>query len=431
MFQPVRVDDMPGYDFLERFKDVEPMKPICKDEWVLYKKIVDGHELLFTATDMRRKNDGIKATIEVYCDRVSLGYNDFSLAQIRDRTHLSNSCYRNLEALEDSYTKEDLSYDMDRFCKEVWPTFVQSSMPVELAGIPDSPTEFWLKPYVIQGGGTILFAPPGRGKSFTGLLMAISIDSGCETIWPVNIGKVLFVNLERSASSIARRIAQVNRSLGLDPERPLLTLNARGRSLRDVRDIIRRTVTRDNVDLILLDSISRAGLGSLSEDVTATSIIDLLNNVAPSWIALAHTPAHSEDKTFGSIHFQAGADLEVQLKSQKDDNTLGIKLTIVKENDIGKTIPLTLAYEFGAFGMEHVRYAGLNEFLTLDKPDDLSFNDEIYHILIKTGKADATSLAEELKVDRTRISKVFNEDPRIMEVGRVGRRVQYGVVTPS
>jgi hypothetical protein len=427
MFQSVNPDDMPGYDFLGPLKDLEPQKPTRQDEYVFFKRTVDGHEILFTATDLRRQSTGIHARIEVYCDRVSLDFDDFNLGRSRERTHLANSCYRNLETLEESYGKDQMLHDMNKFCKEAWPTFVQSSMPVELAGIPDTTTEFLLRPYIIQGGGTILFAPPGRGKSFTGLLMAISIDSGCDTIWPVEINKVLFVNLERSASSIARRIAQVNRALGLDAERPLLTLNARGRSLRDVRDIIQRAVKRDNVDLIFLDSISRAGLGSLTEDTTATSIIDLLNNVAPSWLALAHTPAHSEDKTFGSIHFQAGADVEMQLKSQKKDNLLGVKLTIVKENDIGKTTPITLAYEFGEYGLENVRIADSSEFMSLDKPEDINLNDEIYHILLKTGKADATELAEELQVDRSNIARIFNTDKRFIKVGRNGRRIQYGV----
>lgn len=421
------VDSQPGYDFLGPLKSLEPHKPAKVGDYVLFKRIVDNHEVLFTASDLRREKTGIHAKIEIFADKVLLDYDDFNLGRSKDRIHLANSAYKSIEALEDVYSKEQLAHDVNKFCRLVWPSFVASSMPVELAGSEEVHTKFLLRPYIVEGGGTILFAPPGRGKSYTAMLMAISVDSGCEEFWPVDIRKVLFVNLERSAQSIARRIALVNRALGLAYDRPLLTLNARGKSLRDIRDIVKQSVDRQGVNMILLDSISRAGLGSLTEDVTATNIIDLLNNVTETWVAIAHTSKKDEERSFGSIHFQAGADVEVRLRSQKKEGLLGVRLSITKENDIGKTSPQDLAYEFDDSGLSGVRPALAHEFLSFDKDSDIDPADDIYEWLLENGATDAGETSQELGLSRSFVSKIYNADDRFEQVGKNGKKVLWGV----
>ena len=163
------------------------------------------------------------------------------------------------------------------------------------------------------------------------------LSANVDKVWPVSRAKVLFINLERSALSIQRRLGLVNTALGLDADRKLLTLNARGKSLVDIKDVVAATVAKYDVGLIILDSISRAGQGSLIEDRPVNAIVDTLNNLAPSWLALAHTPRSNESHVFGSVHFEAGADVVVKLLSERTEDTLGIGLEIVKENDIGRT----------------------------------------------------------------------------------------------
>jgi hypothetical protein len=59
---------------------------------------------------------------------------------------------------------------------------------------------------------------------------------------------VLFINLERSAASVADRLGNVNRGARAAPDtRPMLTLNARGRSLMDVAGSARKAIEQHGV----------------------------------------------------------------------------------------------------------------------------------------------------------------------------------------
>mgnify|MGYP001573377695 CR=1 FL=1 len=93
----------------------------------------------------------------------------------------------------------------------------------ETAGAPERvlPT-YILWPYIVREGGAVLCGPPGCGKGYIALLMAVSTDAGVSTIWPVQQARVLLVNLRRSDESLRQRLGNVNAALGLPRTRRLL-----------------------------------------------------------------------------------------------------------------------------------------------------------------------------------------------------------------
>jgi hypothetical protein len=154
------------------------------------------------------------------------------------------------------------------------------------------------------------------------MLMAVSVDAGISSLWRVERVPALIVNLERGAESLATRLGRVNRVLGLDGRRPLFMLNARGRSLQDVMPAAERFVRREGIGFVVLDSISRSGFGDLKEDRVANAIVDALNRLCPTWLAVAHTPRSDETHEFVSVHFQAGEDVGIRLTSQEANSAL-------------------------------------------------------------------------------------------------------------
>jgi hypothetical protein len=226
---------------------------------------------------------------------------------------------------------------------------------------------FVLRPYILVEGGAILFAAPGMGKSYILWVMAVCIDAGIERLWPVQQGRVLVVNLERSERSVADRLGNINAVLGLERNRPIDTINARGRTLSDVAPAVRRYVDKHPPAVILLDSMSRAGRGSLIADDVVNGYCDILNGFGPAWLALAHSPRGDASHVFGSVMFEAAADLTIRLTSdQKLEGPMGIALNLDKKNDVGKQ-PLWLgAFSFDAAGLTAVRRANDGEFFELE-----------------------------------------------------------------
>ncbi len=117
---------------------------------------------------------------------------------------------------------------------------------------------------------------------------------------------------------------------------------ARDEGLRVLRRTELVVDTEPAADVVILDSISRAGVGDLNENQPVNRAIDMLNRLAPTWLAIAHTPRADETHVYGSVHFEAGEDLGVGLIAQTSMDGLltGVGLRVDKANDLPKNIPL-------------------------------------------------------------------------------------------
>ncbi len=401
-------------------------------ESVYWSRDIDGNGITFVAREPREERSGVHAKLLISCNGVTLAWDDLNLDKHEERLHIANAAQRQLpESVAKIYTSNDLRRDLDRFAQGLWPAFTARYTPEMMTGDTDSkPLKMYLSPYLLEGGGTILFAPPGRGKSNTALLMAVSVDAGVSKLWPVNQCRVLFINLERSRQSLRRRLAAVNRVLGLPPERELLTLNARGKSLQEVLPACRKSILEKGVGLLVLDSISRAGFGDLNENRPVNAIVDALSGLCDSWLALGHTPRASEDHVFGSIHFDAGADIVLQLSScQTEDGTLGVALQITKANDIPIYPQQIWAYEFGECGLINVRRAKSGEFPELEAKQKRSMVDQIKDFILdqEGGAASATQIEAELGFNRANVSSALRSSGKFVFLRKEGRETLYGV----
>lgn len=404
--------------------------------WV--KALDTGTAILFKAESISRRASGIHAKVSLLGkakagkDFVLLASDLFNVERNEDKTRLANSTFKLLSDKagdKQVYTAAALKHDLDLFCEGLWAAHLTDLEPQFFAPDTDeTEATYLLRPFVMMEAGTFIFAPPGAGKSFLLMLMAVSIDEGCCKLWPCVAGRVLFVNLERSQKSVLKRLSRVNRALGLDPNRKLLMLNARGRSLVDIIEPVRRAVKDHAVDLVVLDSISRAGLGKMVEDQVANSAIDMLNNACPTWVAIAHTPRASDEHAYGSQMFDAGADIMCQLSSQSKDDLLGVQLKITKANDSPTGITQTFALSFNGTGLQSARQAEKYEFPLLLTKGKVDLMDEIKDFILdqSSGKASATDIAKATGHDRSNISTLLNHSPDFMPF-KDGHSVLYGL----
>lgn len=389
-----------------------------------------GPTLTISADSIRKERGSCYARVFIRLDDHTLAWTGLNVESDPDRVRLVNSAFKHMltpdqKALPNAALKQTL----DVFSEGLWAAYASLFEAEFMAGDADiAPTEFGLEPYIVMGGGTILFAPPGRGKSYTALLMAVSIDAGVQTIWRVERPRpILFINLERAKTSLRRRISFVNLALGIEATRPLLFINARGKGLREIEDAARRSVEKHGVEVTFMDSISRAGLGSLVEDRPANAIIDTLSRICPTWLALAHTPRQDEGHAYGSQMLDAGEDLGVQLLTQLTNNgTLGVGLKVVKANDIAFPPLQVLAYSFDQYGLSGARVAKRGEFPEIDAKKHMTAQEQIREYLLQVGEAGASVISAQLDIARQTVSKVMAADTSLTR-RRVGHEVLYSV----
>lgn len=338
-----------------------------------------------SAENVRRERTGIHAKVMVSVDTTKLAFDTFNIERNEERVRLANSAHKYLKSvIADRLPANELKHQLDLFCDGLWDEELAKIQLEELEGDPNpAATRLSLRPFVVREGGTLLFGAPGAGKSWTAMLWAVAIDAGLEYPWDCEQERVLFINLERSRSSMEKRLACVNKALGLPVSRKLAFLNARGKSLSDIYEAASRAIEANRIGVVVLDSISRAGAGSLNSDEVGNQVIDMLNRLVPTWVGLAHEKKAYEGgnaSTFGSQMFRAGCDVEVHFESeQMDASTNGVHLKITKANDIPRASE-TWAYEFDRIGLCGIREASPGEFTELDiaPPKKMSLTNRVY-----------------------------------------------------
>ena len=243
------------------------------------KNLPTGKTFGLRAQNIRRMPTGVHANLELTLNKVILSWGYLNVERDEDRVRLANSTYRMLgEADQGAYPKEYLKHDLDLFCRELWPAFVAQHRAERMfVSSEPPPLGFLLQPYILEDAGTIAFAPPGQGKSYLGLIWAVSIDAGISSLWHVKQAPTYYVNLERSRSSLERRLYYVNMALGLPVERELWILNARGKNLAEVEAAIRQDVQEHGIQAIVVDSLSRAGVGDMNDNGPMNRAMDILN----------------------------------------------------------------------------------------------------------------------------------------------------------
>lgn len=403
---------------------------VTSDEAIERKvRLISGNALRLVAENVRRERTGVHARVSILLDDTPLSWDVFNVERSEERGRLAKSAYQRLpEGIDNLIGLEDMKGRLDSFAASLWDTVVSQDTP-KLVTPSDTlaPIAFYAEPFVMRGGGTIMFAPPGFGKSFMCLCFAVSIDAGISKLWPVKQARVLFINLERSAESIERRLWAINKALGLPPTRSLMMLNRRGHTLADIADGVKRFVKQHGVDVIFLDSISRTGAGDLIENQTANRTIDLLSALCPTWFALAHSPRADETHVFGSMHFEAGSDVMVRLASEKKGDDLGIGLSITKSNDIPHGEQMSYCLSFQDRQLVSVRAARPYEFGELALARQQSPIQEIVSYLLEKGKATATQIANDLGRNRTNVSKLLNNSEEFVKVNRDGPNQFWGL----
>ena len=390
--------------------------------------------ITLSAHDIRPEKTGVHAELGIAFNGESIAYTVCNIKRSEERTKLCNSAYKYLgDTPADAamiIPKGDLLRQMNDFCIAVYPEYLSIQAPVKVEGA-ERKIGYTLKPHVLSGGGTIMYGKPGRGKSFTGLMMAMAVNYGANHYWNTEQGEALYVNLERPDSTIPPRILGVAEALGLNSNSSLSVLNGKGATLVDIKDVMEEYIHENNITFVVLDSISRAGTGDMKEDKVATATIDMLNKLGTSWLAIAHTPKYDESIYYGNSQYEAGADVMLRHSAQiiDDDGSMAVLLEVTKANDMPVPKPMGLHYSFNENGIKGIRFAAKEETAGLiDKEKNLYSSLKDY--LEEVGAKTATELAKTFAVERSAITdqlKIMFRNKELIATGLKENEKIYGL----
>jgi hypothetical protein len=196
--------------------------------------------------------------------------------------------------------------------------------------LPDGDAPFLVEGIIPQGTLCELHGPPGAGKSFAALSLALSVAAdvpflGC----PVIPGPILYVASERFGT-LRRRIDAWCKHHGADP-RPNLRTMQDGVQLAVPDDVtafvrrVHRTMT-PLPHLIVLDTLSRSMVGRDENGASdMTRVIDGLDRIrqaTDATVLLVHHTRKAGDMERGSSVLRGATDIMMSLKTDKGQRVL-------------------------------------------------------------------------------------------------------------
>jgi len=335
----------------------------------------------FVARAIRRDKGQMRADVSIRLRGRELDRDEFRFSDRGKRNPLAGTAFLAIDGAPcEIQKKEELQLLLRQFGDLVEEEWQQAIVVEDVKGLAEPESPPWvIRDYATEGAMTLLVGPPGIGKSWTGLLMAQSVACSVDTVFEVYEPQpVLYINLERSKRSLQNRLGMVNRVLGLPPTSEMPQINARGRSMGEITEAVMRHVEAEGTKFVVLDSLSRMGMGSMTQDDTANEMMDTLNALRTATVVLGHTPRpqgqgaaaqRQSEHVFGSQMITAAADFEVILKAKDGIGQTLIGMKVKKANDAPKAKLAGWLYQYGPAGLIAVsrsQYVSEEDFETED-----------------------------------------------------------------
>jgi len=401
---------------------IQPKYDKTEDSVWYARPLIDNKFLYYVVKNLRFEKTGIHGTLFFYIGKDGnsletvvqlLRYSEFNISREAERRKLSKGAFEELtQTQQNKLPLTILQHETDLFCLTAWDVRNKGGSANMVEGKPPAQTDWLCDGFVLNGAGSILFGQQGMGKSTISLLIAASIDAGDSNFFNVKQANTLFVNLERSSDSLARRLGRINEILGYPQNRSMLMLNERGRSLTDLEPVIRQAVKDHNIGFMVLDSISRSGTGDLNSNTDINKLMNSLNNLAPSYMALGHQPKGGTS-LYGSVLQSAAADIMIKLHSTKDDDgRIAVALQVTKANDI--SFPPVRVFEFGfnAFGLSDIKESSLDDWPGLQESITPSTATLIEDYVTSKPNVSTEEIAKAVDKSRNYVSEVINSSNR-------------------
>lgn len=207
---------------------------------------------------------------------------------------------------------------------------------------PSTAARWLVEPFVERSGVTVLFADGGSGKSIIALAIAVTAASGATIIGrregaPV---AVLYADWETDADTFHERLNSIVVGAGVNAIPPVLYRRLVA-SLPESAAALRREILRDNVGLVVLDSLGLARGGEPESADMTLRMFAAARSLGVPILAVDHvTKAQGNDSTrpFGSTYTHNIARLTWGLDKAEEADSTVVSLVNRKRNN-GRLMP--------------------------------------------------------------------------------------------
>jgi hypothetical protein len=297
------------------------------------------------------------------------------------------------------------------------------NLAVKVWELPEPGPRNWILSELLpEGAITILYGAGGQGKSYLALSIATAICLGEPFAGRVSRrGKVLYLDAEMDQDEFIRRAYLVARGAGLErpPEGLYYYRLLRPLGVKEVQVEIETLVESNDVDLIVLDSLTVASFSSDTKDAKDVLAVLKALEAVGTVLAIDHVakpqsgPKPAPNSPYGSVFKGNIARSVIQVRKGKSPDT--IVLEPQKANFSGISEPTFLKAEFAG---DRVRY-------TSSEPEDyiadLSTANKVACELSRhsDGRTPA-QLAEDLKINEKTIRNHLTGLKKLRQAERIG-----------
>ena len=262
--------------------------------------------------------------------------------------------------------------------------------------------QYLLYPIIEKGQPTIIFGDGGSGKSYFGLLIAVTVSLPWEDnplgLIPSRPGHLpLYLDWEADENTLRYRLQKIVTGCEL----PAVNIHHRFCSLPLADDIerIRDMIGETKAEFLILDSLGAAAGGDLNTAECALRFLAALRQLKVTSFIIAH---NSKDMTtnsksiFGSVFFRNGARLVDELKSCQEPGRAYLEMALFarKANNSGFHKPLGFRLDFEG---ESVKVTSWDIRTTPELAEHLSLKTRIV-TLLRGGAANLKDIAEGLAI---------------------------------
>lgn len=216
----------------------------------------------------------------------------------------------------------------------------------ELIAMP--PPEWLIEPLIPAGGLVVLYGPPGCGKSFVAIDIALAVATG--TSWqgrPTNSGEVLYVGAEGGAG-ISKRVNAWLYHYGIQPSHVNMAWLMEAIQVEAASEAMDMLLDRVMVEagqtptLIVLDTLARCFDGDENQQVDMGRFVagvDRLRRECQATVVVVHHTRLDGERERGNTALRGGADAMIAASKRKGGF---IALSCSKQKDAEEFEEITL-----------------------------------------------------------------------------------------